>query len=354
MTVLVTGASGHLGANLVRRLLADGRRVRALLRTDADAGATDGLDLERVVCDLRDEDAVARAADGCETAFHCAANVSTIQGDAAHKDDIYRCNVIGTRNLLAAAARAGLRRVVVTGSLSATGFDPENPSLPVDEEVPFYPFTRHLPYAHTKVLVEHECLKAAARGLDVVVCTSTAIIGPNDFKPSRMGRVLIDFAHGKLPMYVPGGFEFVAARDIAEGHVLAMERGKKGEKYIVSSGFATMDEMMTTFEEVTGAKKPRRLPSSLVYGLAKVSDVVIRRFFPSIEQLITPDAVLLLRTERHADTSKARRELGFVPTRLADAVRLAYEDFSRRGLVPSRGATRSKKAANDAPAQEAR
>jgi nucleoside-diphosphate-sugar epimerase len=332
MKVLVTGAAGHLGANLVRRLVADGADIRALLRAEADAKTLEGLPVEHLIGDLRDADVARRAAAGCSRVFHCAANVSTIQGDDAHKRAIYDSNVIGTKNILEAAMHVGCARVVVTGSLSAVGFDPDRPSAPSDETVPFYPFGRHLPYAHTKVLAEHEAWKAALRGLDVVVCTSTAILGPNDFRPSRMGQVLLDFAHRRLPAYVPGGFEFVAARDIVQGHVLAMERGKKGEKYIVSTGFMTMDEMMRTFAEVTGVRKPPRLPSGLVYGVARVS----ARLFPSAERLMTPDAILLLRTERRADTSKARRELGFVPSDLGDTVRLAYEDFARRGLVPRR------------------
>ena len=154
--VLVTGATGHLGANLVRRLLDDGRDVRVLLRPNTDPGGVDGLAVERVTGDLRDAAALAAATRGCESVYHCAANVSTIQGGPAHKRDIYESNVIGTKNLLAAAMRAEVARVVVTGSFSAVGFDPERPSDPSNESAPFYPFARHLPYAHTKVLVEHE------------------------------------------------------------------------------------------------------------------------------------------------------------------------------------------------------
>ena len=333
--VLVTGATGHLGANLVRRLLQDGRDVRVLVRPGSDPGGVQGLAVERATGDLRDEAALVAATRGCESVFHCAALVSTIQGTPAHKREIYESNVIGTKNLLAAAARAEVARVVVSGSFSAVGFDPERPSEPSNEASSFYPFARHLPYAHTKVLVEHECWKAALRGLDVLVCTSTAILGPNDYRPSRMGQVLLKFANKKLHAYVSGGFEFVAARDIVEGHVLAMKRGRTGERYIVSSRFVTMDEIMDQFQALTGRPKPRRLPSSIVYGVARAGNAVLTRFFPKVEQLMTPDAILLLRTRRHADTTKARRELGFQPTALEDALRLAYEDFGRRGLIPT-------------------
>ena len=117
--------------------------------------------------------------------------------------------------------------------------------------MPFYPFDRHLPYGFTKHLTEHECLKAHANGLNVVVATSCAIIGPHDYVPSRMGRVLIDYAHGSLRAYIPGGFEFVSSHDIAEGHVLAMRHGRSGQKYIFSTAYASVDDLMTMFREVT-------------------------------------------------------------------------------------------------------
>ena len=224
--ILITGSSGHLGANLVRRLLADGHAVRALLRKGSNNASLEGLDVEPVFGDLRDPSSLAAAVRGCDRIHHCAAQVSTIPG---REREIFGNNVIGTRNLLRAALDAGVSRVVVSGSLSAVGHDPNRPS---DESMPFYPFDKHVPYAHTKAGVEHECLKAFAEGLDVVIATSCAILGPNDFKPSRMGKTLIDFATGKLRAYIPGGFTFVAARDMAGGHILAMDKGRAGQKYL--------------------------------------------------------------------------------------------------------------------------
>src|SRR5688572_20028952 len=218
--VLITGSSGHLGANLIRRLLRDGETVRALLRKASDNSALDGLDVERVYGDLRDLPSIVEAVRGCNQIHHCAAKLSTTAGN---EREIFDCNVIGTRNLLRVALDAGVSRVVVSGSLSAVG---NNPAGSSDESVPFYPFEKLPPYSHTKAGVEHECLKAAVEGLNVVVATSCAIIGPNDFKPSRMGRTLVDFANGKLRAYIPGGFTFVAARDMVEGHMLAMEKGR--------------------------------------------------------------------------------------------------------------------------------
>ena len=331
MRVLVTGGSGHLGANLVRRLLDEGQAVRALVRHDSDSRALDGLDVERVGGDLRDARATAAAVRGCQRVYHCAAMVSSGEGQAR---EIYECNVLGTRHVLRAALDAGAERVVVTGSVSAVGWAPARPS---DESMPVDPFERLLPYARSKVAAEHECLKAAVDGLDVVIATSCAIVGPNDFKPSRMGRVLLDFARGRLRAYIPGGFEFVAACDIVEGHRLAMDKGRAGQKYIFSTAFQTVDGLMEIFERVTGRSRPRlRLPSGLMLGVAEIVDAVARRVAPHAEPRFTPGAVRLLRSERRVDITKARTELGYRPTSVEAAIRQAYDDFVRRGEAPAR------------------
>lgn len=319
---LVTGATGHLGANLVRRLVQDGARVRVLLRESSDVRPIAGLDVERAVGDLRDPAALARAVAGCARIYHCAAKISITSGG---EREIYDTNVLGTRNLLAAALRAGVGRVVVTGSFSAVGHHPDRPS---DERDPFDPFARALPYERSKAAVEHECLKAVVDGLDVVIAISCAIIGPNDFKPSRMGRVIQDFARGRMPAYVPGGFEFVAARDIVQGHLLAMERGRPGQRYIFSTEFVTVDTLMAWMEEITGRPRPRlRLPPPLMAAIASVASPVLSAVAPDRPQRLTPGAVHLLRMHRRADCTKARQELGYVPTSVKEAVREAHVWF---------------------------
>jgi nucleoside-diphosphate-sugar epimerase len=331
MSTLVTGGSGHLGANLVRRLLEDGEAVRVLARRDSNNEALRGLDVEWAWGDLRDPDAVRAAVRGVERAYHCAAKVSSGEG---RQREIYECNVLGTRHLLGAALESGVRRVVVTGSFSAVGHLPDRPA---DETVPVNPFDDLLPYQRSKVAVEHECLKAAADGLDVVIATSTAILGPNDYIPSRMGQLLLDFARGRLRAYIPGGFEFVAARDIVEGHRLAMDKGATGQKYIFSSAFLTVDDLLGLCAQLTGRPRPRlRLPPPLMAGIARIVSAVTTRVAPDIEPRFTPGAVRLLRMQRRADIAKARTQLGYRPSPIADAVRDAYEDFVRRGLLPAR------------------
>jgi 3beta-hydroxysteroid-4beta-carboxylate 3-dehydrogenase (decarboxylating) len=332
MKYLVTGATGHLGANLVRRLLADGHEVRVLLRDrdGAENVAVDGIDVERVHGDLRDLDAVRAAATGVGGVYHTAAKVSTLEGS---EQEIYDINVVGTRNVLKAAREGGVRRVVVTGSLSAVGHNPDRPS---NEDDAFYPFAWHLPYARSKAWVEHECLKAVALGQEVVIAVSCAILGPNDFIPSRMGRVVKDFANGAMRAYLPGGFDFVASRDIVSGHLLAMEKGRVGQRYIFSTRFVEVDELMTILERVTGKERPSfRLSPTLMLGVAHVSTFVLSNFFPKVSQRFTPAAVRLLQMRRRADTGRAQRELGYQPTSIEDALREAYEHFVLRGEIPS-------------------
>jgi nucleoside-diphosphate-sugar epimerase len=156
-----------------------------------------------------------------------------------------------------------------------------------------------------------------------------------------MGRTLIDFANGKLRAYIPGGFTFVSVSDMVEGHILAMEKGRRGQKYIFSTAFLTVDELMSIFEEVTGRKRPSlRLPPPLMAGIAEVSSFFLTNFFPNRPQRFTPAAVRFLRMQRKADCSKARNELGYEPTSIAQAVRDAYACFVRRGLIVQRGSGR--------------
>jgi hydroxymethylglutaryl-CoA reductase len=339
--VLVTGAAGHVGANLVHRLLAEDRDVRVLLRDGSNNEAIDAIEratgkkVERVLGDLRDARSAIAATRGCEAVFHVAARVSTTNASEKELLDIYQCNVIGTANLLRAAGETGVKRTVVTGSLSAVGLDPEDPSRPCDETMPFYPFAEHLPYGRTKSLVEHETLKAVVEGVDAVIATSCAVLGPWDYKPSRMGRTHIDFSHGKLRAYLPGGFDFVNVKDLVEGHVLALERGRAGQRYILSTEFATVDSLMDVFEEVSGRPRPKlKLPPTLMAGVAEVTSLFMSTFFPETPQRFTPAAVRLLRMERKADTSKAQTELGYRPTSVRTAIHEAYAQFAERGLVP--------------------
>ncbi|MCY4343852.1 MAG: NAD-dependent epimerase/dehydratase family protein [Gammaproteobacteria bacterium] len=332
--VLVTGSSGHVGANLVRRLLDDGVRVRVLLRRESPSESVAGLDVERAYADIRDLDATRRALEGCQGVYHCAAKVSTIDGNRAHKRELFECNVLGTRNVLQAAREAQAGRVVVTGSFSAVGYHLDDPSAPSDESMQFYPMDRTMPYERTKVLTEHECLRAVAAGQDVVIATCCAVVGGADFGPSRLGRTLCDYSHGKLHAYVDGGFAFVAARDIVQGHLLCMEKGRTGQKYIFATEYKTISEIIDLYEEVSGIPRPnRRMPAPLMYVFSEVASFYLSRFHPKFPQRFTPGAIRLLQQRRHADTGKAQRELGYQPTSIRAAVHEAYAFHYQRNAI---------------------
>lgn len=339
--VFLTGAAGHVGANLVRRLLDDGVRVRVLLRPGDNNEALEGLNVERAYGDIRDLNATRQAVAGCQGVYHCAALVSTIDGSGAHRRDIFESNVIGTRNVLQAARESEAGRVVVTGSFSAVGYDLDDTSAPSKESMPFYPMERTMPYERSKAMVESECWHAAAGGQDVMIATSCAVVGGNDFFPSRVGRTLCDFANRKLHAYVDGGFEFVAAQDIVQGHLLCMERGRAGQKYIFSTEYQTISNLLDLFQEVSGVRRPRRqIPLGLMLPLSEVTSYALSRLRPSYPQRFTPGAIRLLQQCRHADTSKAKEELGFQPTTIRAAVQDAYAFHYQRNAITNPRAKR--------------
>src|SRR5262245_60788065 len=272
--VFVTGGSGHVGANLIRALLERGDRVRALVRPNSLPEAFTGLDVELVTGDVLEPASLVELVRGCDGGYHAAALVWTVRG---REQQLYRTNVLGTRHVLEAARAAGVGRVVVTSSLGAVG---QPAAGPCSERDAFNPFEDHLPYEESKAWMEHECLQAALTGQEVVVVVSTAVLGAYDFKPSRMGRVVLDFANGKLGAYTPGGFEFVAAGDLAAAHILAMERGQSGQRYIISTQFLTVDELMGLLVRITGQRRPRKLPPGVMKVLSHVSSFVLNRVAP--------------------------------------------------------------------------
>jgi len=331
---LVTGAAGHVGANLVRHLLAAGVDVRVLVHPQHNNRGVEGLAVERVEGDLRDADAVRKAVAGCVRVYHTGAKVSVNSPTPKQTREIWEVNVMGTQHVMQAALRAGVARVCLTSSFSTVGYHADDPSRACAEDLPFFPFIDWMPYSRTKVLAEVETFKAIADGLDAVIAISTGVCGPNDFLPSRTGNVLRSFARGKFRAYIPGGYEAVGVDDLARGHVLAMERGKTGQRYTISTRYVTMDEMLDLFAEVTGKpRKARALPPRLMSGVAKALSSAMTTFFPDAPQQLTPGAVLVLSMQRRADISKARRELGYEPGAIEPVVRDWYEFFVREQMI---------------------
>jgi hopanoid-associated sugar epimerase len=326
----VTGGSGHVGANLVRALLARGEAVRALVRPQSNNRALDGLDVERVEGDLRDAASIDRAVDGCDRVYHVAAFVSLRRGA---QQEVFDANITGTRHVLAAADRAGVAKTVFCSSFGAVGHNPSGG--PSDETFTVNPFETHLDYELSKAMAELEVHRAVHRGQDVTIVNPCGIVGPHDYKPSSVGQTILDFANRRMPAYVPGQFEFVAVRDVVAGHLLAMDRGRPGERYILSGGQFTLDQILDHLSALCGVKKPRlRIPVPVMLPIAHLTSALMRTFAPDKPPRFTPGTIRILNGGKHADITKARRELGFVPTSVMDAFTEAYAWFRERGQVP--------------------
>jgi hopanoid-associated sugar epimerase len=328
MTILVTGAAGHLGANLVRALLSRGQRVRALVREGSSRQALEGLDVEVVCGDLRDEQSLRTAVRGVEQLFHTAAMISIRSGD---REALMKTNVEGTRALLSAAQDAGVKKVVHTSSFGAIGTRTDRPSNEDDWLDPFEPV---MDYERSKAQSEVVVLQAAARGLPVTIVNPSAIVGPFDFGPSLVGRTIVDFGNGKMRAYVPGAFDWVPMKDVVSGHLLAMEKGAPGERYLLSGEVHTLDQIMSWLSEFTGKPVPSfRIPARLMQSIALVKDWVEREFFPEATPRFNYHSIRILSSHKHGNNEKARRELGYQPTPVRDAFSDAVRWFQQTGRI---------------------
>lgn len=324
----VTGGTGHVGANLVRALLERGEVVKALVRTKGDP-ALFGLELEEVVGDLRDEPSIVRAMRGCDRVYHLAACVSLAAGA---QREIFEINVCGTKHVMSACLQAGVERVVFCSSFGAVGRAPDGG--PSDEACALDPFDTDLDYDLSKCMAELEVHRACASGLHAVIVNPSGVVGPWDWKPSSLGKTVIDFARRRLPAYVPGSFELVAMRDVIAGHLLAMESGRAGQRYILSGGLCTVDELLDELERITGEARPRLcLPRGVLMPVALVASALMHRFSPRTPQRFSPGMLRMLGREKRARTDKAQRELGYRPTSVFAALREQYEWFRERRII---------------------
>jgi dihydroflavonol-4-reductase len=250
MKIAITGASGHLGANIVRALLEDGQDIRALIHVDRRALET--LDIEKVQCDICDLDSLHRAFTGIDTVYHLAGYISITMDE---QDRLERINVAGTRNVVNACLQNGVRRLVYFSSIHALEQKPFD--IPVDESRPLVQARTCPPYDFSKASGELEIRKGIENGLDAILINPTAIIGPYDYRPSHFGEALLTLARGKLPAMVNGGFDWVDARDVAAGAIQAEKQAPRGAKYLLSGHWVSVQEMAGLVEEITGTPTPR-------------------------------------------------------------------------------------------------
>lgn len=325
---VVTGASGHLGNNLVRRLLDDGRRVRVVLLPGDSAPALAGLDVERVTADVLDVESLRFAFRGAATVFHLAGIISIAGGLGGKVDAI---NVGGVRNAAEAALAEGVDRFVHCSSIHA--FSPEPLRRPIDERR-LRPFHRsRAAYDRSKAAGEAELAKVVARGLHAVTVNPTGIIGPYDVGPSRMGKVLLMLRAGKLPLVPDGGFNWVDVRDAADALVRAERHGHTGESYIASGHWQSLRDLAELVHEVTGARVPPTIPMAVARLGVPIVSFLDRRL--GREPLFTAESLRALRTYRDVDHSKATRELGYMPRPTVATIEDTFRWFAEAGVIDS-------------------
>jgi len=325
---LVTGATGFIGSNVVRALLKAGKEVKGLLRPTSNRKAIDGLDIELAYGDLRDRDSLVKALKGCDRLYHVAALYVLWARDPKV---IYACNVEGTKNMLSAALERGVEKVVYTSTAAALGNRLDGGLT--NEETEFNLWDLADDYVKSKVYAERQALEFYEQGLPVVVVNPSGPIGPWDVKPTPTGAAIVHFLNRNLPGYVDGIVSLVDVEDVAVGHLLAAEKGRPGERYILSTENLTVKTMMQLLEEVSGTRAPRlKFPTPMAmatgYLMTWISNHITKR-----PPLVTLAAVDLLRSRPGVDASKAVRELGFPQTPIRDSLQKAVEWFRQHGYV---------------------
>ncbi len=320
-TALVTGGNGFLGAHVVRALAARGAHVRALVREGADRRALAGVDCEFVIGDLRDADAVERAVRGCDEVYHVAADYRLWVIDEA---PMYAANVGGTRNLLEASRRAGVAKIVQTSTVGALGIGAEGIGR---EDTPVALGDMIGPYKRSKFMAEQLALEAARAGLPVVIVNPSTPIGALDFKPTPTGRIIVDFLNRRMPAFVETGLNLACVEDVAQGHLLAAERGRVGEKYILGGENLTLEAMLQRLAALSGLPAPRiRIPYAIAFGFALGAEAVARTITRRAPRASLTE-VRMARKKMFFDWARARTELGYTAQPIDDGLARAIEFF---------------------------
>lgn len=303
---LVTGGSGFLGSAVVRALLARGVRVRALARPTSPRGNFTGLGCEVVVGDLIDCESLKAALEGVRYLFHVAADYRLWARDPS---EIIRANVEGTVNLNREAMAAGVERIVYTSSVAALRV--AGATMPVDETAALLPEEAIGAYKRSKTLAERAVEEMIRRdGLPAIIVNPTTPIGPRDIRPTPTGRILLDAARGRIPAFVDTGLNFAHVDDVAEGHLLAFERGRIGERYILGGENLSLQQLLGTVAELVGRRPPRfKLPRGPLFPLAFGAEAVAR--LTGKEPLLTLDGLRMSRYHMFFTSEKAERELGY-------------------------------------------
>lgn len=325
--ITVTGATGHIGNVLIRELLSRGKAVRALVLPSEDLISLQGLNVELVEGNICNPDSVIRAFQGSETVYHLAGIISIT---SRNNEVLRQVNVVGTQNVIEACRQTGVKRLVYTSSIHAVKEPPHGTTI--DESSPYDPDRVLGYYAKSKARATLEVIKATRQGLDAVIVCPTGVIGPYDYRISEMGQLIINLVTGKLKAYIDGAYDFVDVRDAVNGLILACEKGRSGESYILSGKQVAVREIIATLKEITGRKAPSvRIPISFARPagvLAEVYYLILRQ-----KPLFTAYSVDVLASNSVVSSEKARRELGFSSRPFKESIADAVKWFKENGRL---------------------
>jgi dihydroflavonol-4-reductase len=332
MKVFITGATGFVGSHVARALAVRGADLRLLVRSTSRTDNIADLHAEVATGDLRDPESLKKAMAGCEFVFHVAADYRLWVRDP---EQMYRSNVEGTRAIIRAAQECGIRRVIYTSSVATMGFTREGHIAREDSPVSIKEMVGH--YKRSKFMAEQIALEAGRGGANVVVVNPTTPIGEYDIKPTPTGRIVVDFLKRKFPAYVDTGLNLADVREVARGHLLAMEKARPGERYILGGVNLTLKQILDKLSELTGLPSPTmKVPHAVAMGFA-----VFDQFFTGTilgkEPRATIDAVKMGRKKMFAASTKAEYELGYKVLPVEDALRRAVEWFQTNGYVEEPG-----------------
>lgn len=328
MQAFITGATGFVGGNLIRELLNQGIKVRALARKGSDLSNLSGLAIEQVEGGLNDEKLLEKALSGCEWLFHVAAHYSLCLKDS---QAIYQANVEGTKNILSAARLAGVKRIVHTSSVAAIGVAAEGQIA--DEQTTTSLNVLISDYKKSKFLSEELARNAAKGGLPVIIVNPSTPIGPYDVKPTPTGDIVLKFLRRQMPVYVHTGLNLVDVRDVAKGHILAAEKGKIGERYILGNKDVTLKEMLDILAKITNLPAPKRsIPHWIPIAVSYIDELVISRFLGR-EPTVTINGAKMACHPMYYTSQKAVKELGLPQTPIETALKDAVEWFQNNGYL---------------------
>jgi dihydroflavonol-4-reductase len=332
--VLVTGATGFIGSAVARNLAGREQEVVTLVEPNVDATNLEGLDVKQVVGDLRRADDVRQVVSGCRAVFHVAALYRFWARDPSA---FYAINVDGTRNVLGAAAEAGVERLVYTSTVGTLGLEHVTDGSTAADERSF-PDVRHLygSYKRSKYVAEHEVLRAIAEGMPASLVLPTFPLGPGDRAPTPTGQLILDYLNGRVPGFVDTILNVAHVDDVAEGQVLALENGRNGRSYILGGENLTLEKLLGELASLTGLPRAKiKVPRALSLAVAAVSETIEGRLLhrhPSIPL----EAARMSTSQMAFDVSRARTELGYAPRPAREALEASARWFVDSGMVSER------------------